>query len=60
MTNLNSFLEREEDVKTGVFSNEDFLSVDAVSGPSMDETLPLNKRSEVTSPHSTYALNTGM
>ncbi|XP_018545495.1 uncharacterized protein LOC108892440 isoform X2 [Lates calcarifer] len=35
--------EREEDVKTGVFSNEDFLSVDAVSGPSMDETLPLNK-----------------
>lgn len=34
-----------------VFSREDFLSVDVVSGTSMNETFRLNKRSEVISLH---------
>lgn len=48
---FDTFLEAEEDVKTDVFSSEDNLSVDAVSGPSTDETLPINKRSEVVLSH---------
>lgn len=49
--NLNSFLEREEDVETDVFSSEDFLCVDALSGSSMNETPPVNMRSEVILSH---------
>lgn len=52
--NLNSFLEGEEGVRTDVLSSEDFLSVDAVSGASMDENLPVNKRSEVILSHSLF------
>ncbi|KAL7381046.1 hypothetical protein ABVT39_027770 [Epinephelus coioides] len=47
--------EGEEDVKTEVFSREDFLSVDAVSGPFMDETLPLNKSCRLYLPPEFYS-----
>ncbi|XP_033498258.2 uncharacterized protein LOC117266931 isoform X1 [Epinephelus lanceolatus] len=47
--------EGEEDVKTEVFSREDFLSVDAVSGSFMDETLPLNKSCRLYLPPEFYS-----
>ncbi|XP_037652248.1 uncharacterized protein LOC119504273 isoform X3 [Sebastes umbrosus] len=50
----NSAEEGEEDVKT-VFSSEDFLSVDAVSGPSMDETIPVNKSCRLYLPPQFYS-----
>ena len=49
ITNLNSFLEGEDNAKKEVLSSKKLVNIGAASGAYTDENLPVHKRSEVVS-----------